>query len=179
MSMPNDVPSRITENDRDMAVKRLQEAFVDGHLSHQELDDRLQAVFTAGRRGDLGPALAGLPDRNAGPPLRLAAKGGRIRRRGAWRVPRVVKVESEYGGVSLDLSRAIIEYPVVDIELQLRFGAAKITLPADAVVDLNDLRTDWRLPTYTPPPSADPGGPRIRISGNIKYGRLKVRHKRR
>jgi DUF1707 SHOCT-like domain len=40
MSMPNDVPSRITENDRDMAVKRLQEAFVDGHISHQELDDR-------------------------------------------------------------------------------------------------------------------------------------------
>jgi hypothetical protein len=63
--------------------------------------------------------------------------------------------------------------------LQLRFGAAKITLPADAVVDLDDLRTDWRLPTYTSPPSADPGGPRIRISGNMKYGQLKVRHKRR
>ena len=69
-----------------------------------------------------------------------------------------MKVESKYGAVNLDLSRAIIEYPVVDIELQLRFGAAKITLPADAVVDLDDLRTDWRLPTYTPPPSADPAG---------------------
>jgi Domain of unknown function (DUF1707) len=178
MSMPNDVPSRITENDRDMALKRLQEAFVDGHISHQELDDRLQAVFTAGRRGDLGPALAGLPDRNAGPPLRLAAKGGRIRRRGAWRVPRVLKIESEYGGVNLDLSRAIIEDPVVDIELQLRFGRAKITLPDDAIVDLDDLRTVWKLPIYEPPQRANSGGPRIRISGTMEFGRLKIRHKR-
>ena len=177
--MPDEVPSRITEDDRGIAVKRLQEAFVDGHISHEELDERLQAVLTAKTHGDLGPALASLPDTDVDRVLRLAAKSGPIRRRGAWRVPRVVKVESEYGGVNLDLSRAIIEYPVVDIELQLRFGAAKITLPADAVVDLNDLRTDWRLPTYTPPPSADPGGPRIRISGTMKYGRLKVRHKRR
>jgi hypothetical protein len=165
-----------------MAVKRLQEAFVDGHISHQELDDRLQAVFTAGSHGDLGPALAGLPDKlpnkDAGPPLRLAAKGGRIRRRGAWRVPRVLKVESEYGGVDLDLSRAIIEDPVVDIELQLRFGRAKITLPDDAIVDLDDLRTVWKLPIYEPPPRANSGGPRIRISGTMEFGRLKIRHKR-
>ena len=29
--MPDEVPSRITEDDRGIAVKRLQEAFVDGH----------------------------------------------------------------------------------------------------------------------------------------------------
>ena len=112
--------------------------------------DGTSRVLTANTHGDLGPALASLPDTNVDRVLRLAAKSGPIRRRGAWRVPRVVKVESEYGGVNLDLSRAIIEYPVVDIQMQLRFGAAKITLPADAVVDLNDLRTDWRLPTSCP-----------------------------
>jgi hypothetical protein len=30
---PEDMPPRITEDDRDTAVKRLQEAFAEGHLS--------------------------------------------------------------------------------------------------------------------------------------------------
>jgi hypothetical protein len=119
----------------------LQQAFIDGLLSREELDDRLQVVLTAKAHGELGPALATLPEMSAGRVLRLAAKSGPIRRRGVWRVPRVLKVESEYGRVNLDLSRAIIEDPVVDIELLLRFGRAKITLPDDAVVDLDDLRT--------------------------------------
>ena len=77
--MPNDVPSRITENDRDMAVKRLQEAFVDGHILHQELDDSAPGGLHRREHGDLGLALAELPDKpldkDAGPALRLAAKG--------------------------------------------------------------------------------------------------------
>jgi hypothetical protein len=129
--MPDDMPPRITEDDRDSAVKRLQEAFVEGHISHDEMDERLQAVLTAKTHGELVPALASLPDNSTGPTSKVAAKSGRIQRRGAWRVPRVLRVESEYGRVNLDLSRAIIENPVVDIELELRYGKAKITLPRD------------------------------------------------
>jgi hypothetical protein len=67
---------------------------------------------------------------------------------------------------------------VVDIELQLRFGRAKITLPDDAIVDLDDLRTVWKLPIYEPPQRANSSGPRIRISGTMEFGRLRIRHKR-
>jgi hypothetical protein len=177
--MPEDTPPRITEDDREQAVKRLQEAFADGHLSHEELEERLQAVLTATTHGELVPALASLPDRDTGATSTVAAKSGRIKLRGAWRVPRVLKVESEYGNVNLDLSRAIIERPVVDIELQLRFGRAKITLPRDAVVDIEDLRTVWKQPVYKIPRRAHRGGPQIRISGIMEYGRLKIRHRRR
>jgi Domain of unknown function (DUF1707) len=139
--MPGDVPPRITEYDRDLAVRRLQEAFAEGHISRAEMDDRLQAVLTAKTQGDMRPALASLPDTNVGRTLNIVAEGGRIRRRGAWPVPRVIRVESTYGTVDLELFQPIIESPVVDIELQLRFGGAKITLPADAVVDIDDLHT--------------------------------------
>ena len=44
--MPNDVP-RITEDDREATVRRLQEAFAEGHISHAEMDDHLRAVLTA------------------------------------------------------------------------------------------------------------------------------------
>jgi hypothetical protein len=87
-----------------------------------EMDDHLQAVLTARTPDDLAPVLASLPDTNTGRTLILAGKSGRFRRRGAWRVPRVLKIESGYGKVDLDLSPAIFENPVVDIELQLHFG---------------------------------------------------------
>jgi hypothetical protein len=137
------------------------------------MDDHLQVVLTTKTPGDLVPVLASLPDTNRG---RTPGKSGLFRRRGAWRVPRVLKVESEYGKVDLDLSRAIFENPVVDIELQLRFGRAKITLPEDAVIDIEDLSTVWKQPIYKTLQRFDAGGPRIRLSGTMGYGRLKIRH---
>ncbi|GAA1912440.1 hypothetical protein GCM10009753_50470 [Streptantibioticus ferralitis] len=87
----------------------------------------------------------------------IAAISGRIQRRGAWRVPRILKVESALGKVHLDLSRAVIEHPVVDIELQLGTGRAKITVPRDAIVDVEDLRTVWKAPLYKTRRRSRPG----------------------
>jgi hypothetical protein len=75
---------------------------------------------------------------------------------------------------------AVVEHPVVDIELQLGTGRAKITVPRDAIVDVEELRTGWKDTLYKPRrrPSR-PGGPTIRISGSMGFGRLKIRHARR
>ncbi len=158
-----------------MAVKRLQEAYAQGHVSHQKLDERLHQVLTAATRSELEQVLASLPEKNAGTTSTIAA-AGRIRRRGAWRVPRTLKVESAYGRVNLDLSRAIIEYPVVEIEVHLAYKGAKITAPRDAIIDIEDLRTVWKDTLYKIPQRSRPGGPRIRISGTMGFGRLKIRH---
>ena len=72
--MPNDVPSRITEDDRAATVRRLQQAFAEGHISHAEMDDHLQAVLTAKTPGDLVPILA---HTNTCRTLILAGKSGR------------------------------------------------------------------------------------------------------
>lgn len=79
----------------------------------------------------------------------------------------------------LDLSRAVIEHPVVDIELRLGTGGAGITVPRDAVVDVEGLSTGWKDLRYKVPRRSRPGGPTIRISGAMGYGRLKIRHARR
>ena len=177
--MPDVPPPRINEHDRDTAVQRLQEAYAEGQISHQEMDELLHQVLTAKTHGELVPALASLPHKNAGPTSTIAAQSGRIRRRGAWRVPRFLKVESAFGRVHLDLSRAVIEHPVVDIQLQLGSGRAKITVPRDAVVDIEDLHTVWKAPLYETPRRSHPSGPSIRISGTMEFGRLKIRHARR
>ncbi|QHC22986.1 DUF1707 SHOCT-like domain-containing protein [Streptomyces sp. GS7] len=177
--LPEDSPPLIGEDDRDSAVQRLQEAYTEGLVSHEELDERLDQVLTAKAHSELVSALASLPEEHPGTTSTIAAAGGRIQRRGAWRVPRILKVESAYGRVRLDLSRAIIEHPVVDIELQLGTGGAKITVPRDAVVDVEGLHTEWKDLRYKTPRRTGPGGPKIRISGAMGFGRLEIRHARR
>ncbi|GLY76641.1 hypothetical protein Airi01_049080 [Actinoallomurus iriomotensis] len=172
--LPEDPPPSVGEDDRDVAVRRLQDAYAEGHLSHEEMDERLHQVLTARTRDELETALASLPKED---PSTIAAFGGRIRRRGAWRVPRTLKVESAFGRVHLDLSHAVIEHPVVDIELRLGTGRAKITVPRDAIVDVEGLHTGWKDSRYKPRRSS--GGPKIRISGSMGFGRLRIRHARR
>ncbi|MFD9861728.1 DUF1707 SHOCT-like domain-containing protein [Streptomyces alboflavus] len=177
---PKDPPPRISENARDTAVRRLQEAYADGHISHEEMDERLHQVLTATAPGELDEALAALPAEDPGTTSTIAAATGRIRRRGAWRVPRTLKVHSALGRVHLDLSQAVFEHPVVDIELRLGTGGARITVPHDAVVDLEGLSAGWKDTLYKAGRGARPGGgPTIRITGAMGMGRLKIRHARR
>ncbi|MER5428312.1 DUF1707 domain-containing protein [Streptomyces sp. NPDC002588] len=181
-SLPDNPPSPLREDDRDAAVRRLQEAYAAGHISHEELDERLHRALTAGTDSELGSVLASLPAlpaENGDTTSTIAAAGGRITRGGAWRVPRILKVTSAFGRVHLDLSRAVIEHPVVDIELQLGTGRARITVPRDALVEYDELHTGWKDTRYKPRRSSRPDGPTIRISGAMGYGRLKIRHARR
>ncbi|MFD8933750.1 DUF1707 domain-containing protein [Streptomyces sp. NPDC059578] len=177
-SPPEDPPLPISEDARESALRRLQEGYAQGHVPHEEMDGRLHQVLTATTHGEIVSALASLPA-EVDTTATISAATGRIRRRGAWRVPRTLKVESAFGTVRLNLSRAVIEHPVVDIELQLGTGGARITVPRDAVVDVDDLRTGWKPLRYAARRRSRPGGPKIRISGTVGYGRLKIRHARR
>ncbi|MES9602492.1 DUF1707 domain-containing protein [Actinomadura verrucosospora] len=176
---PDDLARLVGDDDRDTAAQRLRDAYATGHLTHEEMDERLDQVLTARTHGDLAVPLAALPDEDTGATTTIGAATGRIKRRGAWRVPRSLKVESAFGRVRLDLSKAIIEHPVVAIELQVGTGQAKIIVPRDAVVDIEGLHTGLKDARYTPRRPARPGGPEIRITGTMGLGRLKIRHARR
>ncbi|WP_461037704.1 DUF1707 SHOCT-like domain-containing protein [Streptomyces mayteni] len=173
------------EDDREAAVIRLREAYAEGHIAHEEMDRRLDQVLAAASDDELARAVASLPTSSASSAASadrtatIAAAAGRIRRRGAWRVPRVLKVESAYGNVRLDLSRAVFEQPEVDIELNLGTGGAKITVPRDAIVEAEGVQSVWKDTRYTPRTPSHAGGPRIRITGVMGFGRLTIRHARR
>ncbi|GGO46385.1 DUF1707 SHOCT-like domain-containing protein [Streptomyces lasiicapitis] len=178
-SLPKDPTTPLGEDDRDEAVRRLREAYAEGHLAHEEMDDRLGQVLTAKTHGELAPLLASLPPEKEGATSTIGALSGRIRRRGEWRVPRTLKVQSAMGRVHLDLSRAIIEHPVVDIELHLGTGRSKITVPHDAIVDFEGVQAVWKETLDKSGRPSRPGGPKIRISGAMGMGRLTIRRARR
>ncbi|WP_221350964.1 DUF1707 SHOCT-like domain-containing protein [Streptomyces beigongshangae] len=179
-SLPKDARPLVGEDERDTAVRRLQDAYAQGHVPHEEMDALLHRVLTARTHDELASALAPLPAEDPGTTATIGAAAGRITRRGTWRVPRFLTVESAMGRVRLDLSRAVFEHPVVDIELRLGTGRATITVPRDAVVDVEGVRTTWKDLRYRTPRRSRPGGgPRIRIAGVMGMGRLRIRHARR
>ncbi|MFD8478757.1 DUF1707 domain-containing protein [Kitasatospora sp. NPDC059673] len=180
-SLPDSPQTRVGAAERDAAAERLQQAYAEERITHEEMEQRLQQALTATTRAELDLVTADLPaDRPAAADTAtLTAGGGRIVRRGAWRVPRFLKVASAFGKIRLDLSHAIIEHPVIDIELGLGFGRATITVPHHATVDLDGVQGGWKGTRYRPPRHATPGGPHIRITGTSGFGRLRVRHARR
>ena len=122
-SVPEDRSPSLREGDRDTAVQRVQEAFTDGILTHEEMDARLHQVLSARTQQDIELAVASLPVPEPGRSATIGAASGRIRRVGVWQVPRNLTVESAFGRVTLDLSRAIFDH--LDAYVSLHFGSAR------------------------------------------------------
>ncbi|WP_406389710.1 hypothetical protein [Streptomyces sp. NBC_00887] len=59
----------------------------------------------------------------------------------------------------------------MDIALQLGTDRAKITVPRDAIVDVEGLHTGWKDTRYKARRRSRLAGPRIRISGIMGSGR--------
>ena len=169
--------ARLHDVDRDPIVARVQRAFADGRLGFAEMEE-LDRALTAVTQADLVRAVADLPE----PPdevVRLKSTSGRVRRTGDWLVPRVLRIESEYGGVILDLSRAVIAHSEIEIELQLTYGSATIVLPPGATANVDGTRTEWGRVVCKTAGRPRPGRLHVQIAGQLGYGHLRVRHPRR
>ncbi|MEV1243708.1 DUF1707 domain-containing protein [Nonomuraea sp. NPDC050022] len=169
---------RHVDVERDRIVQRVQQAYADGRLGFAEMEERVERALTAVTQGDLARAVADLPDPPEEEVVLLRSTGGRVRRTGDWQVPRVLRVESEYGGVHLDLSEAVIDHPEIGIELRLAYGSALIILPAGATANVDQARTEWGRVICKAPGRPRPGRLHVQIAGEFAYGHLRVRHPR-
>ncbi|MFC7384713.1 DUF1707 SHOCT-like domain-containing protein [Sphaerisporangium rhizosphaerae] len=165
----------MNEADRDRAVELVQQAYAEGRLGSTELESRLERALTATCADELRPIVADLPDET----VRLWSLGGRLTRTGAWPVPRRLRVESEYGRVRLDLSRAHIPHRRVDIELRLTYGHATIIVPPGAGADIDGVHAAWGRVTCRTPARPRLGGLDVHVTGNLPYGRLTIRASRK
>ncbi|MEO3868802.1 DUF1707 domain-containing protein [Nonomuraea sp. B12E4] len=173
---------RASDADRDRTVQRLQVAFAEGRLTAGELELRLERALTERSHDGLRAVTSDLPDGPGGPAgdladdtVRLRSKGGSIVREGEWRVPRLLRIDSKYGKVRLDLSRAHFPHSEVDIELRLPYGSATIILPAGASADVDGVRTKWGSVKCE---AARTGRPHVRLTGDLAYGDLTIRTSR-
>jgi hypothetical protein len=170
-------------------VEQLRVAAGDGRLTPEELDDRLEAALTAKTFAELAALTTDLPGlrQPAGivsrPPrdlLRFDRRGGNVSQSGRWIVPARIEADVRGGNVKLDLTEAVVSYPTLPIDVDVRGGSLVLIVKPGITVDANDLsvaggNVKFRAGTSKPAPVTL----EVELSGQIRGGNVVVRLPRR
>jgi len=186
---PASCGDRISDADRERAEERLNEALAEGRITVPELEERLDAVYAAVYAADLRLPLAELPgddivDPTAGgrrsdaKPLVLRAGASGIKRAGDWTVPARMQVKSGMGSVVLDFTEAKIQHRVLQIELKLGTGSAKLLLPDDATANVDGLIATTGSIKSNVASQPRNGAPHFIVLGRTRLGSVIVRRRR-
>ncbi|GGJ56812.1 DUF1707 SHOCT-like domain-containing protein [Streptomyces brasiliensis] len=175
---------RASHADRDHVVDVLTAAAGDGRLSAAELDERVEAALSARTQAELGALTADLPA-TAGPTrvkdvARIEQQGGSAVRGEGWVVPRRMEIDSAWGDVTLDFTRAVITHDTLRIDLDMRGGTLRLVTRPGVVVDTDSLVIGYAK--IKARPAGDPGTPavlRVEVGGRLSYGRVVARPARR
>lgn len=191
---------RASDADRDRIAEVLRSAAADGRLSLTELEERIDALYSAKTYGELEPVIHDLPGEviPASYPLesgaiRPPARSGRIggtagatetkvvfggtSRRGEWVVPTRYRVKAIFGGVELDLREARLESHEVAITIKAVFGGVNIVVPDDirVIVDGSAVFGGFDDSELTSQPGA--GAPVVHVGGKAVFGGVSVQRK--
>ncbi|MBG0856866.1 DUF1707 domain-containing protein [Streptomyces spinoverrucosus] len=172
---------RASHADRDRVVEMLTAAAGDGRLTADELDERVEAALTARTMGELAALTGDLPvAAQAKDVVRIEQQGGSVVREGEWAVPRRLRIESSWGDVTLDFTRAVISYDTLRVDLDMQGGTLRLVTRPGVVVDTDSLATDYaKVKTRG---SGEPDTPvrlRVEVGGRLSFGRVLTRAPRR
>jgi len=176
-----DASLRVSDAERDVTLKQLQEHAAVGRLTLDELEERASKALAAKTRGDLAALTSDLPS-SAPAPAFAAASGDRkpVRwmiavlggghRRGRFRAVGSINAVGILGGDEIDLREAEIEGGELTLNLYSLLGGANVYVPDSVEVELggfsvlggNEVRGNQRSPRQ--------GAPVIRIRGFALLG---------
>jgi len=176
---------RASDADRDRVVEVLRDAAVDGRLTAEEFDGRLEAALssrTLDQLAVLTTDLAGEPGRSgaatvqAEDVIRIDKRGGSVRRCGRWVVPRRLELRSSWCDVMLDFTDAVITRDTLRIDMDVRGGSVILLVRPGTVVDAGSLA--MRDTEVMLGPSAEPDAQailRVQLAGRMCSGQIEAR----
>ncbi|GAA5127033.1 DUF1707 SHOCT-like domain-containing protein [Pseudonocardia adelaidensis] len=182
---------RISDADRERAAQRLHQALAEGRITLSELEERLAVVYAARYEADLRPPFTDLPDPDAiaarpaiavpadAPPVVLRAGMSTIKRSGTWDVPARLRLQSAMGSVVLDFCDTVIPHPVVDIEVDLGAGSAKLLVPDESTANVDDVVASMGTVKSSVPSVPRPGVLHFVVHGRAGMGSVTVRRRYR
>lgn len=197
---PSRANIRIGDRERDVVAALLQKAAVDGRLSMEELDDRLEIALKARTYADLDPLVADLaaelpsqalssgwrqpqgpppPGYSRDDPLRLDGGTGSEKRRGVWTVPPFIMINQGLGSVKLNFLQASPAAQLIDIQVTGGAGSIVLVLPEGWAVDADRVSKAWGSKSVKVQREPAPGKPLLVLYGSLGMGSLKVRPPKR
>ncbi|MBB6174143.1 hypothetical protein HNR23_004203 [Nocardiopsis mwathae] len=196
---------RASDADRDRVAERLREALAEGRLTHEEHEERLDAVYRAKTVGELAPITADLPsasERNGASDSgamsvasslsseaarRLAAEStgqenivavlSGTERKGRWLVEPRTNVSSLLGTVELDFREAVLAQREVSVQCAVFLGTLEIIVPHGVRVVNNTTAVLGTSEITGTDAVTDPNAPTIRLSGTCILGTIEVKAK--
>ena len=176
---------RASDADRDRVMEVLRVAAVEGRLTPDELEERLEAALSSRTLGELAALTADLvaapsvPDvtrARAEDMVRIDQRGGSVRRTGRWVVPQRLELRSSWCDVWLDFTDAVISYDTLRLDLNMRGGSLVLVAGPGLVVEADALMV--RYADIRIRPAAEPGAPvalRVQLIGRMRYGWIEQR----
>jgi class 3 adenylate cyclase len=176
---PGALAERVADADRDRAVTQLREHVVEGRLTLDEFSERVGSALSARTRADLGSVMADLPQaRPAGRNLPEPSSGAPKKQRrwhvavmsghstkGRWRISGKTNAVAIMGGCDMDLRKAEIEGPEVEITAFAFWGGIDIVVPEGFDVELRGFSVMGGRDLSLRDVPIVPGSPRIVVKG--------------
>ncbi|MBI5336709.1 MAG: DUF1707 domain-containing protein [Mycolicibacterium rufum] len=169
---------RISDADRTAVSRLLERAVGQGMLSLDEYTERVDAVLAARTRRDLDAVIADLP-LNAQPaaqPQEVRSWMSSITRRGQWTVPPRLRLVTRMCSTTLDFTTAVLQHPVVHIEVDDYFGSIELILPDGATADLDGVANFAASTTVKVTASPPSHRLHVVVTGRVRFGSLTARH---
>ena len=185
---------RISDHDRHQVAEVLREAAGEGRIDFEELDERLEATYSARTYADLVPITVDLPAQAAAQlPVQPAASStpqvvpgaaeerhlailSGVERKGVWVVPQHLTVTCFMGGADLDLRRAQFAAREVVITVNAVMGGAdiKVNPQTQVIMEGTGILGAFSGPSDSTPPELDANSPVVRIRGFALMGGVDV-----
>jgi hypothetical protein len=189
---------RASDQDRERVAEILRDAAGEGRLDIDELDERLEAVYSAKTYAELEPithdlpraAVAGTTTTTTAPtaPADAARFGGLpssssavavmsgFERKGNWVVPPSFTAVAFMGGGTIDMRDARFAERTVTIHVVAIMGGIEIVVPQDAQVDVTGIGFMGGF-DHGGSGAGQPDGPVIKITGLAFLGGVGVKRK--
>jgi len=180
---------RVADADRDRAVTQLREHVVEGRLTLDEFSERVGSALQASTRGDLQAVMADLPEARPitgnlpaptaaspkkQPHWHVAVMSGHSTK-GRWRISGKTNAVAVMGGCDMDLRKAEIEGPEVEITAFAFWGGIDITVPEGFDVELRGFSLMGGRDLKLRDVPVVPGSPRIVVKAYAVMGGIDVK----
>jgi hypothetical protein len=171
---------KASDADRTAVTRILEHAAGQGMLSLDEYTERVDVVLRARTRRELDVVIADIPhvrtEQTSTQPEVLRSWMSTVSRKGPWTVPPHIQLTTRMCSTTLDFTSAVMQRPLVRIDIDDYLSSTELILPTGATADFNgvdNIGASAAVKVKTAPRSNQL---HVVVSGRVRFGSLTARH---